>query len=131
MDLQFLKRQLWDADFAAPEADLSGKTAIVTGSNIGLGYETVAHLMRMQCFEIIIAVRNTSKGEDAKTALLARFPAYQGNLHVWELDLASFASTKAFAAKVNKELPKLDIAILNAGIAIQEWRTTKDGWEET
>jgi NAD(P)-dependent dehydrogenase (short-subunit alcohol dehydrogenase family) len=43
--------------------DLSGQTVVVTGSNIGLGLETVKHLARMNPENIILAVRSTSKGE--------------------------------------------------------------------
>lgn len=131
MDFGFIKRQLWDADFPAPEADLAGKTVIVTGSNVGLGFETVAHFMRMRASTIIMAVRTVAKGEEAKLQLLKRFPNFEGSILVWELDMASFASTKAFAARVDKELDTLDIAVLNAGVASNMWKVTKDGWEET
>jgi len=128
---EFIDKQK-NTEFPAPEADLTGKVAIVTGSNTGLGYETVAHLMRMRTSHIIMAVRTVSKGEDAKKKLLERFSSdYQGNIDVWELDQADFASVKAFAARVEKDLDRLDIAILNAGIATYNWRVTKDGWEET
>jgi hypothetical protein len=43
--------------------DLSGQTVVVTGSNIGLGLETVKHLARMNPENIILAVRSTPKGE--------------------------------------------------------------------
>lgn len=118
-------------DFPAPEADLSGRTAIVTGGNVGLGYETIAHFTRMKVSRIIMAVRTLSKGEKAREELLRRAgPDYKGSIEVWELDQASFASVKAFAARVEKELGNLDIAILNAGVGTRAWRVTEDGWEE-
>lgn len=119
------------ADFPAPDADLSGLTAVVTGSNVGLGYETVAHLMRMKASRIIMAVRSIEKGEKAKAELLARRGDYAGSLQVWELDMASFDSVKAFASRCKQDLDRIDMTILNAGMATLAWRTTKDGWEET
>jgi len=49
-------------------------------------------------------------------------------VEVWELDLANFESTKAFARQCN-QLERLDIALLNAGAEFLDWSVTKDGYE--
>jgi retinol dehydrogenase-12 len=59
---QFIQSQ-WMWLPPAHHVDLSGQTVIVTGSNIGLGLETVKHLARMNPENSILAVRSTSKGE--------------------------------------------------------------------
>jgi NAD(P)-dependent dehydrogenase (short-subunit alcohol dehydrogenase family) len=75
-------------------------------------------------------VRNSEKGNAAKARILEE-TSYAGELEVWELDMASFASVTSFAARAKQKLPRLDGAVLNAGIHIREWRATSDGWEET
>lgn len=52
-------------------------------------------------------------------------------VEVWELDLGSFASTKSFADRVERELQRLDILVENAGLATNKWSTTSDGYETT
>ena len=54
-----------------PTADFSGKTIIVTGSNVGLGKEAVKHFVRLRAKKIIIAVRSVAKGEAAKAEIEA------------------------------------------------------------
>jgi NAD(P)-dependent dehydrogenase (short-subunit alcohol dehydrogenase family) len=53
------------------------------------------------------------------------------SIDVWILDLVSFSSDAAFADKVNKELERLDIAVLNAAVTKASFTTTSDGWEES
>lgn len=52
-------------------------------------------------------------------------------VEVWQLDLASFSSVKAFAARAEAELHRLDILVENAGVVMHDWTTTPDGWETT
>ena len=49
---------------------------------------------------------------------------------VWPLDLSDFASVKAFADRFEKEGGgRLDVMVENAGVATEEFKQTKDGWE--
>ncbi|KAH7627196.1 hypothetical protein B0T09DRAFT_391590 [Sordaria sp. MPI-SDFR-AT-0083] len=80
--------------------NLNGKTAIVTGSNTGVGLETARQLLDLGIRKLVLAVRNETKGAAA----------------VWNLDLSVYDSILAFAARAEKELTTLDIAVLNAGI---------------
>ena len=102
---------------------------IVTGSNTGLGFEVAKHFASMKPAKLIIAVRSTEKGEQAKRNILEAHPS--AAVEVWQLDMASFASVKAFAARVKKDLDRLDLAVLNAGISNNHWATTGDGYEQT
>ncbi|KAF7308988.1 hypothetical protein MKEN_01099700 [Mycena kentingensis (nom. inval.)] len=108
--------------------DLTGRTYLITGGNNGVGLATAVHLARMRPARIILAVRNVEKGEKAKAEIVAE-TGYTGKMEVWELELSSFASVKAFGERANSELERLDGAILNAAYNGPDWNTTVDGWE--
>ena len=98
--------------------DLSGQVAIVTGANSGLGFHCARHLLSLQLSHLILAVRSTRKGEEAAAKLQKEFPA--ARLAVWELEMASYESIQLFARRVETDLSRLDITILNAGLAHAE-----------
>ncbi|KAI4920125.1 hypothetical protein J4E90_002265 [Alternaria incomplexa] len=111
----FLKSQLlYTPKLPQPET-FTGKTVIVTGANSGLGLEATRHFVRCGATTVIIACRTRSKGEAAQRDIEATTKR-TGVLQVWELDLSSFASVKAFAKKC-ETLPCIDIVLENAGIA--------------
>ncbi|KAK1243334.1 hypothetical protein MKX07_003962 [Trichoderma sp. CBMAI-0711] len=113
---QWLYRQLLGKTSPlAQDVNLSGKVAIVTGSNSGLGLETARQLLRLGLSKLILAVRSESKGETARKELLADTGAAPEEIEVWNLDLSSYESITQFADKA-KTLDRLDIAILNAGL---------------
>lgn len=95
------------------------RTIIVTGANTGLGFEACKILISLDASRIIMACRSTSKGEAARSALLAEFPTSKTSLEVVHLDMSSYDSVLAFTERVKQEA-RLDAAILNAGI----WPTT-------
>jgi NAD(P)-dependent dehydrogenase (short-subunit alcohol dehydrogenase family) len=98
--------------------DLSGRTAVVTGANSGIGRVTARELARAGA-RVILAVRDVAKGEAAAAAM-------PGSTEVRALDLASLDSVRAFAAGVGGEV---DLLINNAGVmAVPESRTA-DGFE--
>ena len=74
--------------------NLSGKVAIITGANSGIGYEA-ARLLAMQGAHVVLAVRNTAKGGKAVREIRSAMP--QADLAVMALDLASLASIRSFA----------------------------------
>ncbi|KAF5316724.1 hypothetical protein D9619_006560 [Psilocybe cf. subviscida] len=114
----------------APKVDLQGKTVIVTGSNIGIGFEAAKHFAQMNPEKLILACRNKDKGQAALKILEAETGCHTAE--VWSLDLASFDSVRAFADKFNKECPRLDILVENAAILPAEpYVMTSDGWEAT
>jgi retinol dehydrogenase-12 len=111
----FLKSQLFYTPRVPAERSFAGKTVIVTGANTGLGLEATRHIVRAGAITVIIACRTLSKGEAAKQDIEA-VEKRTGVIQVWELDLSSYASIKAFAKKC-ETLPRLDVCIANAGIA--------------
>ncbi|KAK8139985.1 hypothetical protein PG984_000051 [Apiospora sp. TS-2023a] len=95
--------------------DLRGQTAIVTGSNSGVGLETSRQLLDLGLSKLILAVRDEEKGRQA-AADLAKGRAAGFDIEVWKLDQSEYGSVMAFANRVKRTLTRLDIAILNIGI---------------
>ena len=112
---------------AADIPDQSGRTAIVTGANSGLGLVTATELARHGA-DVILAVRNTTAGETAAHSIRAENP--DATVSVRQLDLASLDSVRAFAARVSDELDRVDLLVNNAGLVILgDRQTTRDGFE--
>lgn len=106
--------------------DLTGKTIIITGANVGLGFEACKHFTTMNPNKIVLACRNLHKGATALKEL-----AYPG-AEVWPLDLSSFKSVVQFADRAETELDRLDIIILNASMVNWgRYELTADGFETT
>ncbi|RFU76456.1 short-chain dehydrogenase [Trichoderma arundinaceum] len=129
---QFFYRQLFGKTppLAKEHVNLTGKTAIVTGSNSGLGLETARQLLGLGLTKLILAVRSESKGEVARKELLAEQKADSGEIEVWNLDMSSYESITQFAERA-KALDRLDIAILNAGLfQTKEAFDQSTGYEE-
>lgn len=105
----------------------TGRRAIVTGANSGLGFETALALAAHGA-EVTLAVRDTAKGEAAAEQIRARAP--QASLEVRRLDLADLASIDEFAWLWREAHPDgLDLLINNAGIMAIPRRETADGFE--
>lgn len=107
-----------------PDYDFANQTIIVTGANVGLGFEAAKHFVRLGAEKVILAVRSVSKGEDARKAIEAS-TGRKGVAVVWELDLNSYQSVKNFAERANG-LRRLDAVVENAGIAMMEYTTSED-----
>ncbi|KAF2639254.1 hypothetical protein P280DRAFT_491132 [Massarina eburnea CBS 473.64] len=104
------------------------RTIIVTGATSGIGLEAVAKFATLGAARVIIAARSLEKGESTKAAIEKRV-GRKDVLEVWELDMNSFESVVAFAKRA-ESLPRLDIAILNAGTHKAKYSKSRDGWEE-
>ncbi|TGJ81843.1 hypothetical protein E0Z10_g6911 [Xylaria hypoxylon] len=116
--LAFLKRQIFVTPPAVTRADanVEGKTAIVTGSNTGIGLEIARQLLELGIGRLILAVRSETKGEDVKEKLLAGTSSHgQAIIEAWLLDLSSYESVTSFADRT-KTLDQLDIFINNAAL---------------
>jgi NAD(P)-dependent dehydrogenase (short-subunit alcohol dehydrogenase family) len=101
-----------------------GHTYIVTGANVGLGFEVAKHLVEMDSHRVILAVRTPSNGEEAKSKI-ERETGKKGIAEVWQLDLSKYASVKAFAARAVSELDRIDGLIENAAVAVLKWATAE------
>ena len=107
-----------------PTGNYDGQVIIVTGSNTGLGFEAVNHLIRLGASKVILAVRSIGKGEKAVEAIIATAKCNPSRLEVWSLDLSNYTSVKAFGARA-RALPRLDAVIQNAGILTEKWGTVE------
>ncbi|KAK7946575.1 NAD(P)-binding protein [Apiospora aurea] len=114
---QFFKRQFFGKtkEITRQDVDLRGKTAIITGSNTGLGLETARQLLDLGLSKLIMAVRSVPKAETARESLLEGRPPGSCEIEIWSLDLSSYQSVTEFAERA-KTLQRLDIAILNAAL---------------
>ena len=106
--------------------DQSGRTAVVTGANSGLGLATTRELARRGA-RVIMACRSTDKGESAASDIRRQAP--EAKLDVRPLDLGSLESIQAFANDFGLEAGRLDLLINNAGIMMTPQQTTHDGFE--
>lgn len=88
----------------------------MTGANVGLGLEAARHFARLGAAKVILACRDTEKGERAK-ADIERSTERSGTVEVWPLDLCSFESVKQFCRRAD-QLPRLDVVVENAAVAM-------------
>ncbi len=104
-----------------------GKRAIVTGANIGLGFQTARELARAGA-QVVMACRSVERGQVAADKIKAEQPSAQ--VFVAQLDLSSLASVRKFAADVVAAGEPLDILVNNAGIMMLPKReVSPDGFE--
>jgi NAD(P)-dependent dehydrogenase (short-subunit alcohol dehydrogenase family) len=106
--------------------DQTGRLAIVTGANSGLGQVTAGELARARA-RVVLACRNMEKGEAACRAIEADVPDAEVELE--ELDLASLDSVRGFAERFKEKHDGLDLLINNAGVMATPRRYTADGFE--
>ncbi|KAK4141992.1 uncharacterized protein C8A04DRAFT_38648 [Dichotomopilus funicola] len=104
----------------ATPSHCANKTFIVTGANVGLGLEAAKHLASLGAGRVILAVRDVTKGEAAKAEIEGGLQGKAGGtgvVSVWQLDLESYDSVKAFVKKAEAELERIDAVIENAALA--------------
>lgn len=114
----------------APTASFAGKTVLLTGANVGLGFEAATKYVALGAKLLIMGVRSLEKGNQAKEAIETKTQK-RDVIKVWQLDMNSHASVTAFAKKVEKEVERLDVAELNAGLVNRTFVKSPEGWEET
>ncbi|HTN78462.1 MAG TPA: SDR family oxidoreductase [Acidimicrobiales bacterium] len=107
--------------------DQTGKLAVVTGANSGIGLETARQLAAAGA-EVVLAVRNADKGKAAIDDIRSTVPG--AAVRVGVLDLASLASVESFASQMTTEGRAIDLLVNNAGVmAVPKRHTTEDGFE--
>lgn len=104
-----------------PTVNYAGKTVLVTGANVGLGKEAARHFVQLGAAKVIIASRSIEKGDEAKRDIESTTKCGPNVIETWQLDLSSYQSVLDFGARIDKDLPRLDAAILNAGVAKAKW----------
>src|SRR5712671_1159434 len=93
--------------------DQTGRTAVITGANTGLGYETAAALAAKGA-HVVLAVRNIEKGKEAARRIEQANP--DASVAVQELDLTSLDSIRAAADELKSRHDSIDLLINNAGV---------------
>jgi NAD(P)-dependent dehydrogenase (short-subunit alcohol dehydrogenase family) len=107
--------------------DQSGRVAIVTGSNTGLGYET-ARVLAARGAHVVLAVRNVEKGQAAAAKISGLSP--RADIKVQPLDVSSLQSVRTAAEELKTAYPRIDLLINNAGVMYTPTKEpTKDGFE--
>lgn len=113
----------WTAELIG---DLKGKMVIVTGGASGIGF-SASEVLASRGADLVIAVRNTLKGEKAAEKIRAKQAA--SSVTVMHLDLGDLASVKQFATEFSSRFDRLDLLINNAGVMVPPHTKTKDGFE--
>ncbi|GCE10830.1 oxidoreductase [Tengunoibacter tsumagoiensis] len=106
--------------------DLTGRVALITGANSGLGLET-ARALAAHGAHVILTSRSVDKGQRAMQRLQAQFPL--AKLEYRQLDLASQRGIREFAREFQQEHSRLDLLFNNAGVMAIPRSETVDGFE--
>jgi NAD(P)-dependent dehydrogenase (short-subunit alcohol dehydrogenase family) len=106
--------------------DLTGRTAVVTGANGGLGLQT-AMVLAARGAHVVMAVRDQDKAARAADEIRTRVPG--ASVELIELDLASQASVKRAAAQILAGHDSIDVLVNNAGVMATPEGRTEDGYE--
>jgi NAD(P)-dependent dehydrogenase (short-subunit alcohol dehydrogenase family) len=124
MALRFLHSQLFVTPLI-PTTSFKGQTIIVTGSNTGLGLEAAHHFVRLGAATVVLAVRSIEKGNAAKASIEAR-TGREDVVKVMHVDMSSYASVLNFADTASKDLKRIDVALLNAGVNRGKWEVAEE-----
>ena len=106
--------------------DQSGRVAVVTGANTGIGYQTAA-VLAYSGAHVVLAVRDLAKGNAALSRIVAASP--KADVTLQALDLSSLDSVRAAAEALRSAYPRIDLLINNAGVMLTPKQVTKDGFE--
>ncbi|GII76715.1 putative short-chain dehydrogenase/reductase [Sphaerisporangium rufum] len=113
----------WTFDDIPPQ---TGRIAIVSGANTGIGYET-ARMLAAKGAQVVLACRNAEKGAAAAQKINVTGPAKP--VTVAPLDLADLESVAAFAAAFQADHDRLDLLVNNAGVMVPPLGRTAQGFE--
>ncbi len=113
---------------AADIPDLAGHTAVITGANAGIGFET-ARVLAGRGAVVVLACRNFGQARRAADRIAAG--DRQARTGIVRLDLASLASVREAAEEIRSTYPRVDLLINNAGVMEVPYERTEDGFELT
>ncbi|MFD7629080.1 oxidoreductase [Streptomyces sp. NPDC059851] len=116
----------WSAWSARNIPDQSGRTAVVTGANSGIGYAAARELARRGA-EVVLACRSAARGHAAAIRLRSEVPGAE--VEFAHLDLADLGSVREFAEGYARRRPALDLLVNNAGVMALPYGRTADGFE--
>ncbi|XP_071988093.1 retinol dehydrogenase 12-like [Engystomops pustulosus] len=124
--LRLQRKGSWEARKC--RADLTGKTAIVTGANTGIGKHVALDFARRNA-RVILACRSRERGQKATDEI--KKETGNRNVHLSILDTSSMASVRAFTERILREEKRLDILVNNAGASGLPYAITPEGLELT
>lgn len=113
---------------AAAETVTEGKTAVATGTTSGLG-RWVALGLAQAGYRLILIARSEGRATDLKAWIAAQVPT--ARIDVRLADLSSLSETRAIAAAILRDHPKLDLLVNNAGVFCHRREVTAEGHERT
>lgn len=106
--------------------DLTGRVAVVTGANTGLGLET-ARVLAARGAAVVLAVRDLDKGRAAVATIVGAHPS--ADVTLLQLDLSSLASIRQAADRLRSDHDRIDLLVNNAGVMYTPESRTADGFE--
>jgi NAD(P)-dependent dehydrogenase (short-subunit alcohol dehydrogenase family) len=106
--------------------DQTGRIVVITGASSGIG-EVAARVLAGRGATVVLAVRDAARGAATLARIKARHPAADARVSL--LDMASLASIRDFAARSERELPRIDVLLNNAGLMQSKRSVTADGFE--
>ncbi|KAF8557655.1 NAD(P)-binding protein [Imleria badia] len=123
----FLREQ-WTT-IPIPNADISDKSIVVTGANVGLGLEAAIHLAKLKPKRLLLTTRDEVKGKQAKQDVEQQ--SMMKDVRAWTLEMGSFDSVRKFADRFESEGFPINAFIANAALSTLTYARTQDGWETT
>ncbi|GJJ08126.1 hypothetical protein Clacol_002334 [Clathrus columnatus] len=132
--IQYIKDQCFMdlPELSSFAQDLSGKTIIVIGANIGLGLATAKHFASLKPSRLILGCRSKEKGDAAVKEIQQGIDSSETTVENWEIDLEKNKMISDFADRFEREANgQLDILIMNAGLNTICHTSTESGWEKS
>lgn len=121
------------SSFLSPVRMVSSPNMANNETKTGIGKEAAKWYARLGASRLILAVRGTDKGEAAKRDIIAaacsppRDSDNPPDIQVWSLDMSSYASIQAFAARLSgPEVDRVDVFLANAGVTLNGYTTAED-----
>lgn len=114
-----------------PTSSFSGKAILITGANSGLGLEAAVKFAALGAARLILCIRSLQRGEAAKAEICRRAVYDSNNIHLYEVNMETFESVAKLAKTLSAKEPRIDVAVLNAGVTAPSYALSPEGFEVT